>query len=319
MGERPRALPRARPETGRPAGARRALALGHHGRRARPHLQPAPAHPPRPGRLRAALLRHRASPSSRETALALAQKYRDPSATARTFALALCARPERPAAPRHLEGGGPPLRAPCVAGALRRWLAPGEPGAGRRNGLGQAGLWPSRHFRRPAHPARACRRRRDLALVRQVLQAQEYWRLKGLSADVVILNEHPVRYLDEIHAQLTALLDKGPGGRGNTDRAAPTCCAATGCPRRRPARDRGAGGAQRGSGRPRATNSTDRYRWPRAGSGVSASAPASAGVAGHRRTPGLPSLHRNGLGGFTDDAREYAIVLQGARKPRCHG
>ena len=31
----------------------------------------------------------------------------------------------------------------------------------------------------------------DLPLVRQVLQAQEYWRLKGLQADVVILNEHP--------------------------------------------------------------------------------------------------------------------------------
>ncbi len=44
-----------------------------------------------------------------------------------------------------------------------------------------------------------------MALVRQVLQAQEYWRLKGLSADVVILNEDPTSYLDEIHAQLTAL------------------------------------------------------------------------------------------------------------------
>ena len=43
----------------------------------------------------------------------------------------------------------------------------------------------------------------DLPLVRQVLQAQEYWRLKGLSADVVILNEHPVSYLDEMQAQLT--------------------------------------------------------------------------------------------------------------------
>jgi cyclic beta-1,2-glucan synthetase len=50
----------------------------------------------------------------------------------------------------------------------------------------------------------------DLGLVRQVLQAQEYWRLKGLSADVVILNEHPVSYLDEMHAQLAALLDGGP-------------------------------------------------------------------------------------------------------------
>jgi cyclic beta-1,2-glucan synthetase len=50
----------------------------------------------------------------------------------------------------------------------------------------------------------------DVPLVRQGLQAQEYWRLKGLSADVVILNEHPVGYLDEMHAQITALLDTGP-------------------------------------------------------------------------------------------------------------
>ena len=50
----------------------------------------------------------------------------------------------------------------------------------------------------------------DLPLVRQVLQAQEYWRLKGLSADVVILNEHPLSYLDEMHAALEALLDEGP-------------------------------------------------------------------------------------------------------------
>ena len=35
-------------------------------------------------------------------------------------------------------------------------------------------------------------------------------RLKGLSADVVILNEHPVSYLDEIQAQLTAVLTDGP-------------------------------------------------------------------------------------------------------------
>ena len=45
----------------------------------------------------------------------------------------------------------------------------------------------------------------------QALQAQEYWRLKGLSADLVILNEHPVSYLDEMQARLTVLLDDGAG------------------------------------------------------------------------------------------------------------
>ena len=47
-------------------------------------------------------------------------------------------------------------------------------------------------------------------LVRQVLQAQEYWRLKGLSADVVIINEHRADYLDEMQSALTAVLDNGP-------------------------------------------------------------------------------------------------------------
>jgi cellobiose phosphorylase len=35
----------------------------------------------------------------------------------------------------------------------------------------------------------------SLPLARQVLDAQEYWRVKGLRADVVILNEHPTDYL----------------------------------------------------------------------------------------------------------------------------
>jgi hypothetical protein len=58
-----------------------------------------------------------------------------------------------------------------------------------------------------------------LPLVRQVLLAQEYWRVQGLRADVVILNEHAADYLDELQAQLTALVAesrwaawKEPGG-----------------------------------------------------------------------------------------------------------
>ena len=49
-----------------------------------------------------------------------------------------------------------------------------------------------------------------MPLAREVLQALEYWRLKGLRADVVILNDEPVGYLADLHTQLTALLDSGP-------------------------------------------------------------------------------------------------------------
>ena len=51
---------------------------------------------------------------------------------------------------------------------------------------------------------------RTVALVREVLQAQEYWRIKGLSADLIIVNQDPSSYLDDMQAQLTALLDNGP-------------------------------------------------------------------------------------------------------------
>ena len=41
----------------------------------------------------------------------------------------------------------------------------------------------------------------DAGLVRECLQAQEYWRLKGLVADLVVINEHPPGYIDEVHAE----------------------------------------------------------------------------------------------------------------------
>ena len=46
--------------------------------------------------------------------------------------------------------------------------------------------------------------------MRQLLNAQEYWRVKGLRADVVILNEHPADYLDEMQELLTQLVQEPP-------------------------------------------------------------------------------------------------------------
>ncbi len=50
----------------------------------------------------------------------------------------------------------------------------------------------------------------DLRLVRQILQAQEFWRLQALRADVVLVNEHPTGYLDEMQEQLATLIERGP-------------------------------------------------------------------------------------------------------------
>ena len=148
--------------------------------------------------------------SSRETALALAQRYHDPTATARTFALAFAHARSR----LHHLGISSEEALLFERLASRVLYADASLRSGpellARNALGQEGLWG--HGVSGDLPILLVRvvSDADLALVRQVLQAQEYWRLKGLSADVVILNEHPVSYLDEVHAQLAALLDDGP-------------------------------------------------------------------------------------------------------------
>ena len=120
-------------------------------------------------------------------------------------------RPGLPAPPGHRQRRGPALRAAGLARALRGRLAARRCRAcATRNTLGQSGLWP--HGISGDVPILLLRvvEENDLPLVRQVLQAQQYWRLKGLSADVVILNEHPVSYLDEMHEALVSLIASGP-------------------------------------------------------------------------------------------------------------
>src|SRR5204862_414332 len=87
-----------------------------------------------------------------------------------------------------------------------------EPEFRARNTLGQAGLWS--HAISGDLPILMVRvvEPEDLILVRQALRAQDYWRLKGLSADVVVLNEHPASYRNEMHDQLEALLESGSWG-----------------------------------------------------------------------------------------------------------
>ncbi|HEV8267343.1 MAG TPA: carbohydrate-binding protein, partial [Thermoanaerobaculia bacterium] len=46
----------------------------------------------------------------------------------------------------------------------------------------------------------------------QVLRAHESWRLKGLKADAVLLNEHPASYRNEMHEELAKIVETGPWG-----------------------------------------------------------------------------------------------------------
>ncbi len=55
----------------------------------------------------------------------------------------------------------------------------------------------------------------DLEIVRQLLRAHEYWRMKQLAVDLVILNERPPSYIQDLHAALEIV------ARTNQSRASP--------------------------------------------------------------------------------------------------
>jgi len=252
--------------------------------------------------------------SDRATAEALARKYHEPGATARSFALART----------HAESGLRHLGISADEAVLFERLASrvlGTDGALQTsagtiaaNELGQSGLWP--HSISGDLPILLVRvvGDDDVPLVRQVLQAQEYWRLKGLSADVVILNEHPVSYLDEMQAQLTSVLEDGPwstwqhrpGGAyllradrmGLAERTLLEAVA-------RAVLRGDAGDLRTQLDRP---DVVQRLPTPF----VPTSAPRGEPPTTDRAAPFVTLS--NGLGGFTDDGRTYAIALEGAEE-----
>ena len=253
--------------------------------------------------------------SDRETAKALAQKYREPSATSRTFALAYT----------HAQSGLHHLGVSADDALMFERLASrvlfadstlrAAPSTIESNTLGQAGLWP--HGISGDLPLLLVRvgGDDDVALVRQVLQAQEYWRLKGLSADVVIINEDPTSYLDEIHAQLTALLDNGPWRTWKHRSGGAYLLRADliAKPERTliEAVARAVLGGNRGDLRahldvPHQIESSPRPPFaPAIGPEVTVSTHVDAPAAVVTRKLS------NGLGGFSGDGRTYTIVLQG--------
>jgi cyclic beta-1,2-glucan synthetase len=253
---------------------------------------------------------------SRETALALAQKYHDPSAVARTFALAFM----------HAQSGLRHLGISSEEALLFERLASrvlyvdpslrAAPEVVAGNVLGQEGLWP--HAISGDLPILLVRvvQEDDLPLVRQVLQAQEYWRLKGLSADLVILNEHPASYLDQMHAALEALLDDGPWRSWKHRPGGAYLLRSERMPEAERTLLASVARAVLSGERGELANQLDRPS-ERALPEVEDLVPASAAVAAGPEAPRpeVPSLVlANGLGGFTTDGREYVIVLEGAEE-----
>ena len=155
----------------------------------------------------------------------------------------------------------------------------------------------------------------SLPLARQVLGAQEYWRVKGLRADVVILNEHPADYLDEMQDLLSRLVQEAPWqgwlgkpggmfllraeGMPDADRRLLSAAARVVLPG-----DLGDLVSQLERPAP----------WQYDGHDVPRSAVLSAPELAQTSPPVPPLVMENGLGGFTSDGREYVVVLDGIRE-----
>jgi cyclic beta-1,2-glucan synthetase len=151
----------------------------------------------------------------------------------------------------------------------------------------------------------------DLGIVRQLLRAHEYWRLKLLDVDLVILNEEGATYAQDLHDSLATLVrtsqsilvDEGHPGRGGVyilrgDRLSPE--------------DRtliqSAARAVLLSRRGSLADQVIRLERPkRIAQPV---APSSARQTSSDAAVERPKLEFfNGLGGFADGGREYVAIL----------
>src|SRR5262249_39543689 len=143
---------------------------------------------------------------TREEVLQRADQFRDPQAILRAFDLAW-AQSQIELDHLHLTTGeahlyqrlashlfyhDPSLRAPEAVLAANR--------------QGQPGLW--RHGISGDRPIVLVRigAADELPLARQLLDAHAYWRLKGLEADLVLLNDEPTSYIEELYQQLQQLI-----------------------------------------------------------------------------------------------------------------
>ena len=246
---------------------------------------------------------------TREASLQLVEKYRDRRLADRVFELAwthsqvLLRQINATEADAQLYGqlagaviyANPALRAD--AGVLAQ------------NRRGQSGLWSYSIsgdlpivLLQIADPA-------NIELVRQVVQAHAYWRLKGLAVDLMIWNEDHSGYRQELHDQILGLISAGADGI---------------------VKDRPGGIFVRPSDQ---ISGEDRILFQAVARAilsdsrgtlaeqVASDDQAGAGAGGTGAGPGLPAGPRaipaaprsdliffNGLGGFTPDGREYIIT-----------
>ncbi len=155
----------------------------------------------------------------------------------------------------------------------------------------------------------------DLQLVRQILTAHEHWRLKGLKADAVILNEHAASYREEMNEQLTQLVDSGPWTAWKTKPGGVFLLQADTIPEAEQILLSVVAQAVLSGDRGTLEQQLDRTEIePPLPLSVVPVDEATDGESpeGEPERPSL--LLDNGLGGFAGEGREYVVVLEGDRE-----
>ena len=153
----------------------------------------------------------------------------------------------------------------------------------------------------------------DLGMVRQLLRAHEYWRLKLLAVDLVILNEQGTTYADDLQHELEALVRKSQSSLGHD--AHPShggVFVLRGDQITEEDRTlfQAAARAVLLSRRGQLADQVTRLERPNRPTARPTPPTVAGQPAGDSATAALPELEFfNGLGGFDDDGREYVTIL----------
>lgn len=146
---------------------------------------------------------------SRETALAQVEKYQSSRMADRAFDLAWThsqvALHQLNATEADAQLYGRLASALIYADPARR----ASPGVLRNNRGGQRGLWSYGISGDVPIVLLRISDSKKLEIVRQLIQAHSYWRLKGLTVDLVILNEEGSVYRQSLQDQITSLIVSG--------------------------------------------------------------------------------------------------------------
>ncbi len=146
---------------------------------------------------------------TRPAALALADKYRNPRFVERAFELAWT---HSQVTLRHLDASEPEAQ---LYGRLASALVYADPARRARasvllhNRRGQSGLWTYGISGDLPILLLRISDAEKIELVRQLIHAHSYWRMKGLAAELVIVNEDVSVYRQSLQEEITGLIASG--------------------------------------------------------------------------------------------------------------